>query len=77
MPRDSQFEDGAEVFVEPVVNPATKQTPPRGSVAALLEFEGRWVGDPGELDRLIAEVQSMREEDLEMEIEREKRMNPL
>jgi hypothetical protein len=57
--------DGTEVFVE-VHGPAKPAKAARGSAEALLQNAGeyQWVGPPGELDRLTAEVQAMREEDL-------------
>ncbi|MCC6360013.1 MAG: hypothetical protein IT450_14810 [Phycisphaerales bacterium] len=74
LPHDAHLEDGAEVFVEPV---SPSATPKRGTAAALRNFSGTWAGEPEELERLIEEVQAMREEDLAMEIERDKRIEPL
>ena len=45
---------------------APKQRPPRrGSKRAVLECEARWAGGDAELDRLTAEVQRLRDEELE------------
>ena len=41
--------------------------PARGTAAALLRADIRWEGDAVELDRLLAEVQQMRAEDLRLE----------
>ncbi len=46
---------------------AAKDEPRIGSPAALLEYfktSSGWDGPPGELERLLAEVQQMREDDL-------------
>lgn len=56
--------EGASVQVE-LAEDSSK--PPPGSKQAVLSFLDRstgWEGPPGELERLLAEVQEMREEDL-------------
>jgi hypothetical protein len=54
-------EDGTLVHIEPIVS---EPTPRPGSRDALLACRARWVGPAGELDRLLAEVQAMRDADL-------------
>jgi len=41
------------------------QQPKRGSPEALLGHAGTWSFEPGELDRLLAEIQEMREMELD------------
>lgn len=55
------LKEGTVVNVEPASASAPAARP--GSREALLSFRDRWVGPPGELDRLMAEVQEMREAD--------------
>jgi hypothetical protein len=59
--------DGTEVSVE-VHDPPAAGKYPKGSAEALLQNrqEYQWVGPAGELERLTAEVQEMREEDLRL-----------
>jgi hypothetical protein len=59
--------DGTEVSVEVHDQPTAGQHR-RGSAEALLQNRQsyQWSGPPGELERLTAEVQEMREEDLRL-----------
>lgn len=57
LPADASLADGAEVYIELVPPPRRLE---RGSPEALCACLGTWVGDPGELDRLLDEVQEMR-----------------
>ena len=59
--------DGTPVSIEPLATPASHTPHPRGSAAAILSAlreVGPWDGDPNELDRLLADVQSLRDRDL-------------
>jgi len=58
------FEDGTRVRVEADMAPSE---PPRGSAQAILDADVKWVGQRDELDRLLAEVQKMRDEDVELQ----------
>lgn len=42
-------------------SPTRARQPKRGSAEAILQFAGCWHGPPGELDALLAEVQAMRD----------------
>jgi hypothetical protein len=55
------MKDGTVVRIEPV---EPEHAPRRGSREALQQCNARWVGPPGELERLLAEVQEMRDADL-------------
>lgn len=44
--------------------------PRRGSKEAVVLSAGKWVGPPGELDRLLAEVEAAREGDLAFDKDR-------
>lgn len=71
-----ELPEGAAVHVEPLPEPAGEGEPRRGSSAAILKAlreAGPWEGPPGELDRLLKLVQADRDEDLRMELERERR----
>ena len=47
-----------------------ERRPPRGSPEALLECAGIWQFEPGELDELLADIERMRDMELEPEMER-------
>jgi hypothetical protein len=53
------LEDGTVVEVEPVAETAR---PRRGSAEAILQANIRWAGPPEEVERLLEEVQQMRDE---------------
>ena len=49
----------------PLLPPALRHSPtrpPPGSSQAVLATDVKWVGEPEELDRLLAEVQNLRDE---------------
>ena len=52
--------DGTAVAVQVYENGSQR----RGSAAAIVAALRTWEGPPGELDRLLAEVQQMRDEDV-------------
>jgi len=55
--------DGTRVVVAP--EPADAGVGAAGSPQAVLTAGVKWAGDPRELDELLAEVQRMRDEDVE------------
>jgi len=55
------LKDGTRVRVAPI---ATKRKTPRTRKADRIHPVGVWDGPPGELERLLAQVQRMREADL-------------
>jgi hypothetical protein len=59
-----QLAEGTEVLVQPEREPAALSEPRPGSPEAILAGRQEWAGDPEELDRLLAEVQEMRDSDL-------------
>jgi hypothetical protein len=58
------LEEGTEVRVE-VTGSSNKFR--RGSAAAVLQHKGTWVGPEGEIDRLLAEVREMKQEELRLQ----------
>ena len=54
------LKDGTRVRVEPI---AVKRKTSKVSKNGKIHPVGTWEGPPGELDRLLAEVQRMRDED--------------
>ena len=54
------LEDGMIVRVEPMEPARDPSRPPKGSAAAILSCKAQWHGDPGELDRLLAELREMK-----------------
>lgn len=46
---------------------ATRLRPRRGSPEAVLRHRGTWQGEPGEMERLLAELKRMKQAELEME----------
>lgn len=52
------LEDGTVVNVEPLAENAREPRP--GTAAAILRHAGTWAGDPGEIDRLLAELREMK-----------------
>lgn len=69
------LEDGTVVEVE-VADPTERRSdrapePRRGTAQAILGADLKWAGPVEELDRLLAEVQRMREEDMELDAEPE------
>jgi hypothetical protein len=56
------LEEGTLVRVEPLT--ARARPVRRGSSEAVQQCDARWVGEPEELDRLLAEVQRARDADL-------------
>jgi hypothetical protein len=56
-------DDDVDVFLSP--------TPRPGSRDAILQFTARWSGPPGEIERLLADVQRMRDEDMALQAERD------
>ena len=56
------LEEGTLVRVEPFPNTA----PPSASRRTASGYSGTWHGEPGELERLLAEVQAMRDADLRL-----------
>lgn len=61
--RPPPFDEGTVVQVEAATLP--RGLSGRELIDALRQLDIRWEGPPGELERLLAEVQAMREEDLE------------
>jgi hypothetical protein len=61
-PQPLPLADGTEVEVLPLQ--ASAPTPRPGNPDTILKHNIRWAGPPEELDRLLREVQQMREEDL-------------
>ena len=57
--------DGTPVVVVPA--PTEAGAPAAGSPQAVLTAGVKWAGDPRELDELLAEVQRMRDEDVELQ----------
>jgi len=55
-------EDGTAVRVEPLGHPA--DSPRRGSREAILQATTAWAGDAAELDRLLANLRSTKQEEL-------------
>ena len=62
-PGTAPLPEGTEVEVLPVAS-ANGGEPPRGSPEAIRRLKVEWAGDRDELDRLLAEVQAMRDADL-------------
>lgn len=60
------FEEGTPVQVEPVVPVTMPYHRPAGGEQAFRPV-GTWDGPPGELDRLLREVQHMRDADMDLE----------
>lgn len=56
------LEEGTLVRVEAVSVPCRRVRP--GGREAMLQCDARWVGDAGELDRLLVDVQRARDADL-------------
>lgn len=56
------IDDGTAVNIE--LLPRKASTPDRGSPQAIRRCDARWVGEPSELDDLLAEVQRLRHADL-------------
>jgi hypothetical protein len=50
--------EGTVVNVEPL--PEQNADPRPGTAAAILRHAGTWQGDPGEIDRLLAELREMK-----------------
>jgi hypothetical protein len=67
--RAAALEDGTRVRVEP--EPEKSESLRRGSPEAVLAADLKWVGDPQELDDLLAEVQRMRDDDIELQRRRD------
>lgn len=44
--------------------PSARKKWKRGSAEALLSFKGQWHGPPGELDRLLSEIQRLRDREV-------------
>ena len=61
-----RLKEGAEVRVAPVASGSKRRSGARRKRAAFRPV-GTWDGPPGELERLLAEVQGMREADLTLE----------
>ena len=59
-----QLPEGTQVLVQPETEPVAESKPRPGSPEAILAGRQEWAGDPAELDRLLAEVQEMRDSDL-------------
>ena len=62
--KTTAFTDGTRVRVEP---DASSTQHSRGTARSILSADLKWIGEPDELDRLLAEVQAMREEDLQLQ----------
>ncbi len=56
------LEEGTAVRVEPIE--ATPRQPRPGSPAAVLGNPARWHGEPEEMDRLLAELRQMKDDEL-------------
>jgi hypothetical protein len=65
--------DGTTVRVEPVEGSGlgTRPAGRPGSRDAVLAFAGVWAGAPSEVDRLLGDVQRMREDDVELQRRRD------
>jgi len=59
--KPNALKDGTRVRVEPM---STKNGKPRKRKNQRLRRVGSWEGPPGEFERLLAEVQQMRDADL-------------
>ena len=60
--------DGTPATIQVEQHTAPPPTKPlRGSPQAVLASDVKWVGEAGELERLLTEVQKLRDEDLELE----------
>lgn len=62
--------DGTRVRVEPEPEPAA--SPTRGTPQAVLSIRTTWAGPADELDALLADVQRMRDEDIELQNEHDR-----
>jgi hypothetical protein len=62
--KTTAFAEGTRVRVEA---DASSPQHPRGTAQSILSADLKWAGEPDELDRLLAEVHSMREEDVELQ----------
>jgi hypothetical protein len=63
---DVKLEEGRRVRVL-VDEPADR--PPRGSPEAILRHAGIWAGDDDEIDRLLAELKQMKQDELRRQLE--------
>ena len=61
----ASLRDGTRVRVEAESDPAI--SPRRGSPPAVLSVDPNWAGPPEEIDALLAEVQKMRDEDVDLQ----------
>ncbi|RMF26415.1 MAG: hypothetical protein D6759_19710 [Chloroflexi bacterium] len=52
-------------FADYLQHQQRRRKPERGSAEAILQHAGKFQFEPGELDRLLAEIEQMREMDLE------------
>lgn len=65
----ADMKDGTRVRVEP--EPESLASFSRGSPQAVLSVKMKWAGPPNEVDALLDEVQRLREEDLELQKQRD------
>ena len=73
--RGTRPREGTQVEVRPFAaggrgKKTSKQSsarPPRGSPQAVLRHRGTWQGEPGEMDRLLAELKRMKQAEVDAE----------